>query len=308
MQISLSRNSDVPLRRQLAEQVVFLITTGQLRAGEHLPSVRALARLLKVHHNTVSGAYQDLVQRNWVTRQRGSRLVVGVRLPSTTGSPASLDQLINDTIQRAKALGFSLQALTDCVRERLEAQPADHILIVEEEPGLREIIAAEVRTALGWPVELCSPAEAKRGSGVAVGAQVFAPMHILGELQPFVPENRPAVSISYSQASEHVEAIRALSKPSAIAVVSISKSLLRTARGLLAPAIGRKHTFREILMVGKARVDVGGFDVVLCDSVAFLSFRNKRTIRYQLVADSCLEQLSAAIKAASNGVTISKKK
>jgi GntR family transcriptional regulator len=91
MQISLSRNSDVPLRRQLAEQVVFLITTGQLRVGENLPSVRALARILKVHHNTVSGAYQDLVQRNWVTRQRGSKLVVGVRLPSTSGSPASLN-------------------------------------------------------------------------------------------------------------------------------------------------------------------------------------------------------------------------
>jgi len=281
----------------LAEQVVFLITTGQLRAGEHLPSVRALARRLKVHHNTVSGAYKDLVQRNWVTRQRGSKLVIGVRLQSTVGSPASLDQLINDTIQRARTLGFSLQALTECVRERLEAQPADHILVVEEEPGLREIIGAEVRTALDWPVELCSPEEGKRRSGVAVGVQVFAPTHVVGELQPFIPENRPAVSISYSQASEHVAVIEALSKPSAIAVVSVSESLLRTARGLLAPAIGRNHTFREILTSGKVRADTGEFDVVFCDSIAFLSTRHKRKIRYQLVADSCLEHLSAAIKA-----------
>jgi hypothetical protein len=131
---------------------------------------------------------------------------------------------------------------------------------------------------------------------VAVGAQVFAPTHILGELQPFIPENRPAVSISYSQASEHVVAIRALSKPSAILVVSVSKSLLRTARGLLAPAIGRKYTFREILMSGKFRADTGEFDVIFCDSIAFPSIRNKRKIRYQLVADNCLEQLSGAIK------------
>jgi len=308
MQISLSRNSDVPLRRQLAEQVVFLITTGQLRAGENLPSVRALARRLKVHHNTVSGAYKDLVQRNWVTRQRGSKLVVGVRVPSTTGSPASLDQLINDTIQRARALGFSLQALTECVRERLEAQPADHILVVEEEPGLREIIGAEVRTALRLPVELCSLEEVKTRLGAAVGAQVFAPTHILGELEAFIPENRPAVSISYSQASEYVAAIRALRKPSAIAVVSVSKSVLRTARGLLAPAIGRKHTFREILISMKARADTGQYDVVFCDSIAFLSTRNKRKIHYQLVADNCLEHLRAAIKPTSNGVTDSKKK
>ena len=76
MQISLTKNSDVPLRQQLAEQIVFLITTGQLSAGEELPSVRALARQVKVHHNTVSEAYQDLVRRNWLTRRRGSRLTV----------------------------------------------------------------------------------------------------------------------------------------------------------------------------------------------------------------------------------------
>jgi DNA-binding transcriptional regulator YhcF (GntR family) len=42
MQISLSKNSDVPLRQQIAQQIVFLITTGQLRAGQQLPSVRSL--------------------------------------------------------------------------------------------------------------------------------------------------------------------------------------------------------------------------------------------------------------------------
>jgi GntR family transcriptional regulator / MocR family aminotransferase len=57
MQIALSKTSDVPLRQQLTEQIVFLITTGQLHLGEELPSVRALARMSKVHHNTVSEAY-----------------------------------------------------------------------------------------------------------------------------------------------------------------------------------------------------------------------------------------------------------
>ena len=83
MQIALSKNSDVPLRQQLAEQIVFLITTGQLRAGENLPSVRALARQSKVHHNTVSEAYQELVRRGWLTRRRGTQLVVG----TSSGAP-----------------------------------------------------------------------------------------------------------------------------------------------------------------------------------------------------------------------------
>src|SRR5258705_11479739 len=102
MKISLTKSSDVPLRQQLAEQIVFLITTGELQAGHQLPSVRALARRAKVHHNTVSEAYQDLVRRKWLTRRRGSRLVVGARANAGQKLPSNLDELINESIRRAK--------------------------------------------------------------------------------------------------------------------------------------------------------------------------------------------------------------
>src|SRR5579859_8156874 len=126
MQIALSKNSDVPLKQQLAEQIVFLITTGQLRAGEALPSVRALARQSKVHHNTVSEAYQQLVRRGWVTRRRGTQLVVGTNSGAPLVKPHTLDELINESIDRAKEMGYTLQALRQKVLERLMAQPPDH--------------------------------------------------------------------------------------------------------------------------------------------------------------------------------------
>ena len=80
MQIVLSKDSDVPLRQQLAEQIVFLITTGQLQAGAELPSVRALGRLSKVHHNTVSEAYQDLMN---------PKVVQGVKMPDEDGAKSA---------------------------------------------------------------------------------------------------------------------------------------------------------------------------------------------------------------------------
>jgi hypothetical protein len=49
-------NSEVPLRQQLAEQIVFLITTGGLKPGQQMPSVRALAQRTKVHYNLIDGA------------------------------------------------------------------------------------------------------------------------------------------------------------------------------------------------------------------------------------------------------------
>jgi len=42
VKIRISKESDVPLRRQIATQIEFLIATGKLNPGEVLPSVRAL--------------------------------------------------------------------------------------------------------------------------------------------------------------------------------------------------------------------------------------------------------------------------
>jgi GntR family transcriptional regulator len=296
MQISLTKNSDVPLRQQIAEQIVFLITTGQLRAGQQLPSVRSLARRVKVHHNTVSEAYQDLVRRNWVTRQRGRRLVVGVHKGSSQQSPSSLDELINESIQRAKQMGYSLQALTECVRNRLLAEPADHFLVVEEEPGLREVIRQEVQGKLGGTVKSCSPEHFSKEPELAFGAQVFAPNHIIEALKSRVPLSRPPISITYSGADQHLELIRSLKEPSIIAAVSVSESLLKTARSLFAPAMGRRHAFREFIISQSERIELRGVDLAFCDSVAMPTVSCRRKIHYRLVAPSCFEDLAIIVE------------
>ena len=250
MDIHLSKESEVPLRQQLTEQIVFSIATGKLRAGQQLPSVRALARRLKIHHNTVSEAYQDLVRHTWVTRQRGSRHVVGFQEDGqTAGADKSLDDFINGAIRSAREKGYSLQALRDRVYRRLLAQPADHILVVEADAALREIMRVEIHQALGWRVEACSRNELKSAPELAIGAQVTAPHYAMAEVEPFVPKRRPAVSITFSGADEYVEMVRNLRDPSVISVVSVSEILLKTARGLLAPALGRRHELREFLVV-----------------------------------------------------------
>jgi GntR family transcriptional regulator len=295
MEISLSKSSDVPLRQQLTEQIVFLITTGQLRPGEQLPSVRALARRAKVHHNTVSEAYQDLVRRNWLTRQRGSRLIVGGHGVPRKNAPLNLDELINESIQRAKEMGFSLQALSERVRERLLTEPPDHVLVVEEDTNLREIIQREVQEKLGWRAEGCTPEQFARDARLAVGAQVFAPSHIVDDLRALIPQSRPAIAIAYSGADEHLRQIRELKKPSIIAAVSISDIVLRTARGLFAPAVGRKHAIREFVLPKDKRLDLSGADLAICDSLSIARVKCRRKILYQLVAPACLEYLGATV-------------
>jgi DNA-binding transcriptional regulator YhcF (GntR family) len=294
MQIALSKNSDVPLRQQLAEQIVFLITTGQLRAGEALPSVRALARQSKVHHNTVSEAYQQLVSRGWLTRRRGTQLVVGTISGAPLAKPHTLDELINESIERAREMGYSLQALRQKVLERLMAEPPDHFLVVEQEPGLREIIRQEVIDSLGLPVESCSLEDFAGEPNLAIGAQALAANHLVDDLKALVPQSRPTIGLVYSQAAEHLDLIRKLKNPSIVAVVSVSESLLRTARSLLAPAIGRKHTLNEILVMKDAPVTLGTVDLVFCDTITVSLVRSRRKVHYRLIATSCLEHLASS--------------
>jgi GntR family transcriptional regulator len=293
MEISLSKSSEVPLRQQLAEQIVIAIATGQVRAGERMPSVRALARQMKIHHNTVSEAYQDLVRRKWLTRQRGTRLIVGDRVAEGAKKrPETLDELIDESIESAREMGFTLQALTQRVRERLLVQPPDHILVVSEEEGLRELIRAEVRKELGETVETCSPEEFASNPAKVVGAQIFAPVHIIHELKA-----RFAVPITYSKADEHARLIRALKTPSIIAAVSVSESLLLRARSMFAAAVGRRHTYQEILLAAKGSIDLGGVDLAFCDSLSLGRVDCRRKVVYALVSGACLKQFSAAMGA-----------
>src|SRR5215469_12716685 len=106
MDIRIDKRSEVSVRQQLAEQIIFLIATEKLKPGQALPSVRELARRLKIHHNTVSQAYKDLARRAWIVRRRGSRVTVpstGERSEGTNGH--DVDDLINATIRVARGRG-----------------------------------------------------------------------------------------------------------------------------------------------------------------------------------------------------------
>jgi DNA-binding transcriptional regulator YhcF (GntR family) len=294
MDIRISKECEVPLRKQLAEQIVLLIATAKLKPAQELPSVRELARRLKIHHNTVSEAYQDLVKRNWLVRRRGAHLVV--RSPQTPPRPEDLDDLINPVIELARERGYSLQALRERVRERLLAQPPDHVLVVEQEEGLRRLLAEEIGTVLKCPVEVCSRDELAAQPGFAIGALVVTPRYAQSDVKPLVPKSRPPIAVTFCPADAHVERIRKLRQPSVIAVVSISQAFLTAARSLLAPALGRVHTLAEHLLPLENPRVLKVADLVFCDSVALKIVKTPAPIHYKLLAPESAEYLANAVK------------
>jgi DNA-binding transcriptional regulator YhcF (GntR family) len=298
MEIRISKESEVPLRQQVAEQIITLIVTDKLKSGDALPSVRELARRLKIHHNTISHAYQDLEARHWVVNRRGTHHLV-IRAPEEATrnvTQQDLDELINVTIETARRRGYSLAALRDRVRDRLLAQPPDHILVIEEEAGLRQLLQAEIREAMRWPVKGCSRGDLARNPNLVLGALPVTPQYAIGDTEPLIPKERPAVPIAFRDADEHVQLLHKLRDPSVIAVVSVSQYLLQAAQGLLAPAVGRRHTLTPFLLPLDSSKALSGADVIFCDSIALKEVKSPKRVHYRLSAPASMQYLSSAMQ------------
>ena len=68
---SIDPRSPTPLYEQIAARVRVAVASGDLSAGEALPSVRALARDLRVNPATVVQAYRDLAADGFVEMRHG---------------------------------------------------------------------------------------------------------------------------------------------------------------------------------------------------------------------------------------------
>ncbi len=299
MDIRISKESEIPLRQQLAEQIVLRIATGKLQPGQALPSVRELARRLKIHHNTVSEAYQDLIRRRWLVGRRGSHVTVralweGVQPPAAS----SLDEFINALIRVARQEGFSLQSLRERVRERLLGQPPDHILVVDTDAGLRRLLQHEIRAAINCPVAICSREELAEHPGLGIGALTVAAHYAIPDVNPLLPGNRPAIPLVFGAPDEQLDMIRQRREPSILAVVSVSQGFLQTARSVISTAAGRRHVLQEFLLPLPGPRSLAAVDVVFADSIAGREIKHPNIVPYRLIAPESLAYLASALRTA----------
>ena len=76
MIIRIDEYSDVPIYMQIRNQIVMGISSGELKPGEQLPTLRALALEIGINTMTVSKTYQLLKQEGYIMtdRKNGARV------------------------------------------------------------------------------------------------------------------------------------------------------------------------------------------------------------------------------------------
>ena len=91
MLLRLDFHSDVPIYQQIRNQVVAAIASGELKPGERLPTVRALAEEAGINMMTASKAYQLLKAEGYAATGRREGAVV--HLPEGGANPETLEGL-----------------------------------------------------------------------------------------------------------------------------------------------------------------------------------------------------------------------
>ncbi len=109
----LDPKSGIPFYRQIIDQIKYGISSGKLKIGEQLPTVRALAVELKVNLNTVSKAYRELEIQKVLEAQQGTGTFIGnVKIEiSENEKKKKLNDICTEFFNIATSYGFNANDL-----------------------------------------------------------------------------------------------------------------------------------------------------------------------------------------------------
>jgi GntR family transcriptional regulator len=148
--------SEVPIYRQLVTQVVLAILSGDLSAGDRLPSTRELARRFSIHPNTISAGYRQLEREGWTEYRHGSGVYVKNNAVPPSTPEQILDQHIAGFFRAVRELNLPAAHVRRRVALWLESPPPDHFLLVDPDAEVREILLSELQQVAKMPVSSAS--------------------------------------------------------------------------------------------------------------------------------------------------------
>ena len=105
---SIQTGSAEPIYRQLIEHVRRRVASGQIKAGDEIPSVRDLAQHLAVHPMTISKAYSLLEAEGLLERRRGLAMRVAAQHQAAKPADERI-ALLRPALARAAAEARQLQ-------------------------------------------------------------------------------------------------------------------------------------------------------------------------------------------------------
>lgn len=297
MDIVLNRRGG-SIRDQIKAQIELKILGGEFKAGQRLPSVRALARRLKVHANTVSAAYQLLEAAGHLELRSGSGVFVRSGGPRDPRDARDLDEMIRLALHMALERYSGVEVRAAVVRW-LQGAPPERLLAVDASREMGELLARELQDALGIPASFCSVADLEARPERLTGALGITLPYHLERVRRIVPGGAvESVNLEVSPADR--QAVMDLPAGAIVLVVSRSPTVLPFASVLVHSLRGDEVLVEARLLQATAEWQrlVRAADAVFADAISYESVRRSRPRRLReirFLPPAVLERLRAAL-------------
>ena len=293
MRFWISHASEVPIREQLITQIVLAILSEDLSSGARLPSTRELARRFRIHANTVSAAYKDLEKSGWLDLRHGSGVYIRELPEQEPLSPElGLDRLIASVFRSARQSGIPLAAVRKRLRHWLDLQPPDHFLLIEPDVELANIVVAEIRQTVTFPVT-ASDLGACNSPELLESAIPLAMPSKIRRVRAKLPDGVECIGLRVRSVTESLVPWMPARRDALVAVVSGGPDFLKRARTMLVAA----GFDSDGLLVRDMREDgwdkgLGQSAAVICDSLSATRLPKAcRAIPFPLLAEASLTEL-----------------
>ncbi|MGN0353225.1 MAG: GntR family transcriptional regulator [Roseburia sp.] len=127
MHLKLSQNSGIPIYQQISEQLKEDILAGKLAQGEYLPSIRSLAKDLKISVITTMKAYEQLEEEGLVTAVQGKGFYVNAQDSDMLREQhlRKVESALTEAIVAAKIAGMTSQELVTTLQTLIEVSEED---------------------------------------------------------------------------------------------------------------------------------------------------------------------------------------
>jgi len=121
MIIRIDELSDVPIYMQIRNQIVMGISSGELAAGEQLPTVRALAMEMGINTMTVSKSYQLLKTEGYIMTDRKNGARVRMEIKQQGEMPEANKTELRRIVSEARISGVPKEMVLGLVEEYYDA-------------------------------------------------------------------------------------------------------------------------------------------------------------------------------------------
>jgi len=120
---SINIHSSTAVYMQIENEVMFAVSSGALKTGERLPSVRELSERVNVNPNTVAKAYRDLEVMGIVYTRRGMGVFInkGVEAKVREDCRKNIVGRIHEVVSEAKAAGMTAADINKAVKASFDS-------------------------------------------------------------------------------------------------------------------------------------------------------------------------------------------